>query len=248
MQNDRLDAIGLAQNLRAGHLPKMRRWGPGPGRGARGDARTPAPSGSGHQRGCGISHPLGLEPLPRWACAPVVQALRRISILNAITLGAGIGSFGGLEKPAPADGLVGSGVAGAFERQHGPTRNDRPDRQQAGAGNSLAPAGLVELPWTYRFAAWVSRVIRKRTSVCPSPSGWWGARRRPGSAGAIATAWRPAGPSPIKVRQGGRCHCPRDRRLHLGHRPHGRAGPHMIEHRQHRAAKEAMRPESARHG
>ena len=59
VKNDRRDAMSLAQNLRAGHLPNAWVWGLGAGRGARGDARAGAPSGSGHQRGCGAPYPTG---------------------------------------------------------------------------------------------------------------------------------------------------------------------------------------------
>ena len=89
-----------------------------------------------------------VELLPRWALAPVVeavQALRGISILNAITLIAEIGSFSRFENPRQLMaylGLVPSEHSSGSTTLRGPITK---------TGNSLARTCLVEAASTYRF-------------------------------------------------------------------------------------------------
>ena len=107
-----------------------------------------------------------VELLPRWALAPVVeavQALRGISILNAITLIAEIGSFRRFENPRQLmayPGLVPSEHASGSTVRRGPITK---------TGNSLARTSLVEAAWTYRFPARVSRIILVRSAHLPEP-------------------------------------------------------------------------------
>jgi hypothetical protein len=189
-----------------------------------------------------IEHSM-VELLPRWTLAPVVeavQALRGISILNAITLIAEIGSFSRFENPRQLMAYLGlPSAVGAFERQHNPARTDYQDRQKPGA--HLPGRGGLDLPLSGTGVADHSRALRAFARADPG-GGVEGAGQ------ALPTLSPPDGYRQGGA-QGGHRHRPRTGRLHLGHRPHGRAGAHLIEHLQrHQPAKEDTRPENTQRG
>jgi transposase len=104
--------------------------------------------------------------LPSWTLAPVVealQALRGVSMLNAATLVAEIGSFDRFDNPRQLMGYLGlvpsEYSSGKTVRRGSITKT----------GNSLARTSLIEAAWTYRFPARVSRIIHKRSAHLPEP-------------------------------------------------------------------------------
>jgi len=137
----------------------------------------------------GTPRPHRIELLPRWTLAPVVeavQALRGVSMLNAITLVAEIGSFSRFDNPrqlmAPTVPEAGPGAVGAFERQHGPSRADHPDQRQDGTGNSLARTCPKHGSGSRRPGPTASRPgcrgsFSSAPNTCPSRSGRWRGRR-----------------------------------------------------------------------
>ncbi|MDH3663876.1 MAG: IS110 family transposase [Alphaproteobacteria bacterium] len=104
--------------------------------------------------------------LPSWTLAPVVealQALRGVSMLNAATLVAEIGSFNRFDNPRQLMGYLGLVPS---EHSSGRTVRRGPITK---TGNSLARTSLIEAAWTYRFPARVSRIIHKRSAHLPEP-------------------------------------------------------------------------------
>lgn len=107
-----------------------------------------------------------VDLLPAWALAPVVealQALRGVSVVNAVTLVAEIGCFGRFDHPRQLMaylGLVPSEHSSGRTIRRGPITK---------SGNTLARTCLVEAAWTYRFPARVSRIIHDRSAHLPEP-------------------------------------------------------------------------------
>ena len=119
-----------------------------------------------------------VELLPRWALAPVVeavQALRRISILNAITLVAEIGSFSRFDNPrqlmaylglVPSEHSSGSTV----RRGRSPLRQAG-DRQQPGAPTDARSLGRGSSSTNLGHAARPADKSRiNRRPCCPPPA------------------------------------------------------------------------------
>jgi len=204
------------------------------------------------QRGCGDPAPHGVDLLPRWALAPValaVQALRGISIPGVITLIAEIGSFSRFENPRQLMAYLGLVPS---ERSSGSTTRRGPITPfgKRGTGNSLARTcprpgsggrGRLDLPLCGTSVADHPRALRAFARADPG-----GGEEGPGQA--LPALSPPDGHRQGRA-QGGHRHRPRTGRLHLGHRPHGGAGAHLIEHLQrHQPAKQDTRPENAQRG
>src|SRR4249920_3179552 len=156
------------------------------------------------------------ELVPQWSLAPVVlaiQALRGVSLVVAAVIVAEVGSFGRFDNPRQLMAYLGLNPS---EHSSGATIRRGPITK---TGNALARTCLVEAAWTYRFPARVTQIIRDRMKDLPEPIrnvAWKGASP---ALGAISQAHggRQAGAQ-------GRCSDrARAGRLHLGHRPNGRA-------------------------
>jgi transposase len=104
--------------------------------------------------------------LPRWALAPIVEAVRAlpgISVQGAIAPIAEIGSFSRFETPRQLMACPGPAPS---DHSSGSTTRREPI---AKTGNSLAHTRLVEAAWAYRFPARVSRLVLKRTEHLLEP-------------------------------------------------------------------------------
>jgi transposase len=107
-----------------------------------------------------------LELVPQWSLPPVVeasQALRRVSLIVASVIVAGVGNVGRFDSPPQLMAYLGLNPSehssGATIRRGAITK----------AGNTLARVCLVEAAWTCQFLARVTQIIRNRPQGLPEP-------------------------------------------------------------------------------